>query len=313
MEKSLVSIALCTYNGAAYLSQQLDTLVNQTYPNIEIIVVDDCSTDDTYTILNNYAAKYPQFKIYQNENNLGFVQNFERAVKLCKGELIALCDQDDIWDHQKIQLQVEAIGNHFFVYHDSEFIYQDGSPMNKKMSDIVNMYSGGQPETFLFFNCVSGHAILMKRELLSHALPLKKDYFHDWWFAYVATNLGTIGYIPQCLIKYRQHLKNDTNILRLKDKQESKKLSSVTKIERIQQWLRYCKDFPLNKNQQLVDEFYEAFTQRVNSYVSTRLSALLFKHRKTVLYIRKKSNLNMLNYIYSQFWGLKTKKALSNP
>jgi glycosyltransferase involved in cell wall biosynthesis len=313
MEKSLVSIALCTYNGAAYLSQQLDTLVNQTYPHIEIVVVDDCSTDDTYTILNSYAAKYPQFKIHQNENNLGFVQNFERAVRLCKGELIALCDQDDIWDHQKIQLQVEAIGNHIFVYHDSEFIHQDGSPMHKKMSDIVNMYSGGQPETFLFFNCVSGHAILMKRELLNHALPLKRDYFHDWWLAYVATNLGTIGYIPQCLVKYRQHLKNDTNILRLKDKPESKKLSSATKIERIQQWLSYCKYFPLNKNQQLVDEFHDAFTHRVNSYMSTRLSALLFKHRKTVLYIRKKSKLNMLNYIYSQFWGLKTKRIFSKP
>ncbi|GAB2985868.1 hypothetical protein GCM10027049_26280 [Mucilaginibacter puniceus] len=313
MENPLVSIALCTYNGAAYLSQQLDTLVNQTYPNIEIVVVDDCSTDDTYTILNNYAAKYPQFKIHQNENNLGFVQNFERAVKLCTGQFIALCDQDDIWDHEKIALQVKAINDNIFIYHDSEFIKQDGSSMNKKMSDIVNMYSGGQPETFLFFNCVSGHAILMKRELLDHALPLKKDYFHDWWLAYVATNLGTIGYIPLCLVKYRQHPKNDTNILRLKDKQESKRLSSVIKIERMQQWLGYCKDFSLNKNQSLVDEFYEAYTQRVNSYVSTRLSALLFKHRKTVLYIRKKSKLNMLNYIYSNIWGQKIKKVFSKP
>ena len=309
----MVSIALCTYNGAAYLAQQLDTLVNQTYQNIEIIVVDDSSTDDTYTILNNYAAKYPQFKVHQNEKNLGFVQNFERAVKLCTGQLIALCDQDDIWDHQKIALQVEAIGDNIFVYHDSEFINQDGSPMDKKMSDIVNMYSGGQPETFLFFNCVSGHAILMKRELLDHALPLKTDYFHDWWLAYVATNMGTIGYIPQCLVKYRQHSKNDTNILRLKDKKEAKRLSSVTKIEKIQQWLLYCKNFPKNKNQQLVDEFYDAFSLRTNSYISTRLSALLFKHRKTVLYIRKKSKLNMFNYIYSQFWGLKTKKAFSKP
>lgn len=313
MKNPLVSIALCTYNGAAYLPQQLDTLVNQTYTNIEIVVVDDCSTDDTYSILNDYAAKYPQFHIYQNKENLGFVQNFERAAKLCNGDLIALCDQDDIWDRKKIALQVAAMGDNIFVYHDSEFINQDGSAMNKKMSDIVNMYSGGQPETFLFFNCVSGHAILMKRDLLNYALPLKKEYFHDWWLAYVATNLGAIGYIPQCLVKYRQHPKNDTNILRLKNKKESTRLSSVTKIERIQQWLRYCKDFPLNKNQPLVDEFYTAFTQRVNSYISIRLSALLFKYRKTVLYIRKKSTLNMLNYIYSQFWGLKTKKVFSKP
>ncbi len=83
----LVSIALCTYNGAEYLPGQLDTLVNQTYKAIEIVVVDDCSTDETFTILTNYAAKYPQFKLYRNKSNLGFATNFERAVILCEGEL----------------------------------------------------------------------------------------------------------------------------------------------------------------------------------------------------------------------------------
>src|SRR5476649_2579474 len=97
-EYPLVSIALCTYNGARFLSQQLDTLVNQTYRPIEIIVVDDCSTDDTFAILTEYAGRYPNFKIYRNDVKLGFTANFEKAVKLCTGDLIALCDQDDLWD-----------------------------------------------------------------------------------------------------------------------------------------------------------------------------------------------------------------------
>ena len=105
----LVSIAMCTYNGAAYLVQQLDTLVAQTYKNIEVVVVDDQSADDSYTILQGYASRYPQFKVYQNERNLGFVKNFERAVTLCTGKLIALCDQDDIWHPQKIEKQVNAL------------------------------------------------------------------------------------------------------------------------------------------------------------------------------------------------------------
>jgi len=310
-QSPLVSIALCTYNGAKYLADQLDTLVHQTYKGIEIVVVDDCSTDATVQILNNYAARYPQITIYKNESNLGFTGNFEKAVKLCKGEFIALCDQDDLWDLQKIELQVDAIKDNVFVYHDSEFIHEDGSPMNKKVSDIMNLYRGGEPEVFLFFNCVSGHSILMKKELLAGALPLKQSYFHDWWLAYVATNIGTIDFIPQCLVKYRQHDSSDTNILRRQRKNDKHKLSSVQKIERIEQWLAYCSAFPENKDPQLIDQFYVAYKKRVRSYLSFELSTLLFKYRKTVFYIRKKSKLNRLNYIYNQVWGAKTKKIFS--
>src|SRR5271165_1756949 len=144
----LVSIALCTYNGAGFIAEQLDTLITQTYAPIEIIAVDDSSTDETFNILMAYAAKYSQIKIYKNENNIGFAANFERAATLCDGELIALCDQDDLWHPQKIELQVNALKDNIFVYHDSEFIHQDGTSMNKKMSDIVKLYRGGEPKVF---------------------------------------------------------------------------------------------------------------------------------------------------------------------
>ena len=310
-EVPLVSIALCTYNGAEFLAEQLETLVNQSYQNIEIAVVDDCSGDNTMEILNDYASRYPQFKLYQNQSNMGFAGNFEKAVALCTGGLIALCDQDDLWHPRKIELQVEALKDNILVYHDSEFIHENGTPMNKKMSDLMNFYRGGRPEVFLFFNCVSGHSILMKRALLDDALPLKKEFFHDWWLAYVATNIGKIDFIPQCLVQYRQHDKSDTNILRQRRKSNNYKHSSVEKIERIHQWLGYCAAFAKNKDQAIINEFYEAFTLRTNTYFSLKLSRLLFKYRKTIFYIRKKSKLNMLNYIYSQVWGLKTKKVFS--
>ncbi len=307
----LVSVALCTYNGAAYLGPQLDSLVNQTYNNIEIIVVDDCSTDNTHTILQDYAARYPQFKIHQNHQNLGFVKNFERAATLCTGELIALCDQDDIWLPEKIELQVNALGDHIFIYHDSEFIHEDGSPMHKKVSDVMNLYRGGEPEVFLFFNCVSGHSILMKRELLAEALPLKETYFHDWWLAYVATNMGAIDFIPQCLVKYRQHDNSDTNILRAKRDKEIHKHSSFHKLERIQTWLGYCAAYPKNKND-IAQQFHQAFTKRMGSYVSFKLSRLLIKYQRTIFFIRKKSKLNRANYIYSQVWGGRMKKLFDS-
>jgi glycosyltransferase involved in cell wall biosynthesis len=304
MSTDLVSIALCTYNGEKYLPAQLDTLVAQTYPNIEIIVVDDCSTDNTYHILEEYSKKHPHIKIRKNAQNLGYVKNFGTALKLCTGSLVALCDQDDIWDARKIELQVNAIGNNILVYHDSEFIHENGDSMNKKMSDVMNLYSGTDPAVFLFFNCISGHTILMKRELMDYALPFKESYFHDWWLAYVAANMGSIKCIPQCLVKYRQHNNNDTDVLRRK---QIKKQSSVDKLMRIHQWLKYCAEYPHNKYPAVVNAFYEAFTIRINTYVSFKLSALLFKYRSSIFAIRKKSKINMLNYIYQQIWGAKIK------
>src|SRR5215468_9284257 len=93
--RPLVSIALCTYNGEKFLQKQLDSLLEQTYPNIEIIAVDDASTDNTWRILMNSAKRYSnKLKLYKNEKNLGYSLNFERAIKLCRGDFIALSDQD---------------------------------------------------------------------------------------------------------------------------------------------------------------------------------------------------------------------------
>lgn len=303
----LVSIALCTYNGAAFLRQQLDTLVAQTYKNIELVVVDDCSVDDTVSILNAYASQYSFFNLHQNEKNLGFTANFEKAVKLCSGDLIALCDQDDLWHPQKIELQVQAIKDNIFVYHDSEFISEDGSLMNRKMSDLMNFYRGDEPEVFLFFNCVSGHAILMKRELLDAAFPLRSGFFHDWWLAYVATNIGKIDYIPQCLVQYRQHDKSDTNILRRERKKDSYRFSSVEKVERTYRWLAHCASFKLNKHPEIIDEIYAAYRRRMKNYLSPSLSFVLYKYRRLLFFIRKKSRLSNFNFIFSQVWGLKIK------
>jgi len=310
-EGSLVSIALCTYNGAAFLAEQLDTLVSQTYQNIEIVVVDDCSTDTTPIILKDYASRYPQFKIYHNEHNLGFTGNFERAVTLCTGELIALCDQDDLWHSSKIELQVEALKENVFVYHDSEFIHEDGTPMNKKMSDLMNLYRGGSPEAFLFFNCVSGHTVLMKRELLAWALPLPKGFFHDWWLAYVATNIGSIDFIPNCLVQYRQHNKSETNILQLDREKDNYKRTAIERYEETLNWLAQCRSFKANKDQAFVDEVYTAYRKRESSYFAFRFGFLLLRHWHAIFYTRKKSTISKLNYIRKQFLGIKAKKLVS--
>ena len=84
----LISIALCTYNGANFLQQQLDSILNQTYKHIELVIVDDGSSDGTKDILKQYAAKYEQIKLYFNETNIGFNANFQKAISFCSGDFI---------------------------------------------------------------------------------------------------------------------------------------------------------------------------------------------------------------------------------
>lgn len=305
----LVSIAMCTYNGEKFLEEQLNSLVNQSYPNLEIIAVDDCSTDHTLEILNLYAGQYSNFRVVRNENNLGYVRNFEKAIKLCNGEYIALSDQDDIWDLNKIQLQVDAIDGHILTYHDSEFIAEDGSSYHKNMSDIINLYHGNSPETFLLFNCISGHSCLLNKDLLKFIFPFKRGYHHDHWIAYVAANHGSIGFIDKSLVRYRQHLHTNTDILLKKNKKEKgyHVNRDVKKLTTELIWLKHCAKYPHNKNPEFVSKFARLFEKRMRAFISMDYALFLYKHRDKVLYIQKKSVASKNTFIYKQIWGLQAK------
>jgi glycosyltransferase involved in cell wall biosynthesis len=305
----LVSIALCTYNGEKYLQQQLDTLVNQSYQNIEIIAVDDCSKDNTFNILTAYADKYPNFSVYRNEKNIGFLKNFEKALMLCKGEFIAFCDQDDLWHPEKIAIQVAAIGDNQLIYHDSEFISENNEPLGKKMSDVFNLYRGDEPEVFLFNNCISGHAMLIRRDLLQHAFPLKENYYHDWWLAYVAANHGTIDFIPQCLVQYRQHEKSNTDLLKRAKvkKNNAENLSKTEKVRMEKRWLEICAEYPQNKNPEFIKNLLQLYSGRFKSFTSFRFGQLLMKHMSVLFFIQKKSPERKKREVRKFLWGFKGK------
>ena len=311
--KALVSIALCTYNGEAYIREQLDSIVNQSYSPLELIAVDDCSTDNTLHILQEYAAKYPFIKVFVNPENLGYIRNFEKALQLCSGDFIALSDQDDIWDLKKIEKQVHAIGNNLLVYHDSEFIDQNGNSLNRKMSDLMNLYRGDQPEAFLFFNCISGHSVLMKKELRDELLPFPNAYFHDWWMGYVATNLGSIDFINETLVKYRQHQKADTNILKRKrDNTLRNPLSAEMIYERKMLWIKSCVDYTKNKNPEFLRNLYAEFKKNKEEYISFGLAKLIYKNRDILFSINKKNIFSKLNFTLKELWGGKMRRIFSN-
>ncbi|MFN8888482.1 MAG: glycosyltransferase, partial [Cyclobacteriaceae bacterium] len=152
-----VSIVLATYNGEKYLRAQMDSLFAQTYPLLEIIAVDDCSSDSTVAILKEYAAVHPILHIYQNEVNLKHNRTFERGIRLAKGDCIALCDQDDIWLPEKISTLMEQwMPDSLLIHCDSEFIDAEGKSMNRKISDIKKLHTYSTHIHFIICNTEAG-------------------------------------------------------------------------------------------------------------------------------------------------------------
>src|SRR6188768_263019 len=101
-----VSVVMCTYNGAKFLKEQVDSILNQTYSIEEFLIFDDGSTDGTLEILEAYAAKFSFINLFKNSFTLGYNKNFEQALKKANSEVIAIADQDDYWDPKKLEKMI---------------------------------------------------------------------------------------------------------------------------------------------------------------------------------------------------------------
>lgn len=206
---------MATYNGERFLAAQLDSILAQDYPNIEIVVSDDQSSDTTIEILQAYqkVATDVSLHIYRNEKNLGYVKNFESAVSHCRGEFIAFCDQDDIWLPQKISSQLLTLqaAKAKAVYCDAALVDAIGSDLNAGLWDsILDQPPPTQLDYRAFYlaNCVTGCTMMIDRQLLDQALPFIDGIPHDWWLAYHAAYNNELVYAAEKLIGYRQHGNN---------------------------------------------------------------------------------------------------------
>lgn len=211
MSQPLVSVALATYNGAPYLRQQLDSIYRQSWRNLEVVATDDASTDGTAAILEDYARRRGlRFEV--NPRRLGLVRNFERAISLCRGEYIALCDQDDLWKERKVEKLVGNLGLRTLIYcNTQEVLNPQGEPRVEVAFEPIfrfaRAHGTGKPTRYLLAeNWVVSHSVLFRRELVEHALPIPAgQVFHDAWLALVASKLGGIKYLDKRLQVYREH------------------------------------------------------------------------------------------------------------
>lgn len=214
-----ISVAMCTYNGATFLPAQLQSILAQIRPPDEIVICDDGSTDTTRTVLENFAAESPiPINLHFNEQNLGSVKNFEKAINLCTGDVIALSDQDDVWRNDKLQLSESVFNkspNTGLVFSDAAIVDENLEPLNRLIWDDVGfdahkrklVRTGRAFEVLITGWTVTGATMAFRSRFVKLSLPIPDGIamIHDGWIALTIAAVADVVALDEPLIQYRQH------------------------------------------------------------------------------------------------------------
>jgi len=294
----LVSIAMATYNGEKYIAEQLESIINQTHPNIEIVITDDASADNTVSIIRDYQQKNNFIKLFINPVNSGVTKTFENSFKNSSGDFIAIADQDDIWELNKLEVLLHAIENEDAAYSNSALVDKDGKSMNKLFSSLMNLQSFYSGAVFLMGNCVPGHTIMMKADFTKKILPLPTEIMFDRWISFCAASNNGIKYVDMPLVKYRQHESNTIGVGKSKNKKVKKTKSQKFNIKLNE--LKACAKAPIKNSEtkQILAEMLELFTRKP----SIRRSLFFFRNMDTLLYIKNKPKYRKVLYCLKMFF-----------
>lgn len=304
----LISVALCTYNGATFLATQLDSVLAQNWPNFEIVIVDDASSDETREILMHYEARDPRIHLHFNRENLGFLANFQKALSLTKGDYIAPCDQDDWWDPDKLTGLYEVMEGNGMAYCNSLLVNAEGESLNTRVSDVMNMYSGHDPTAFVFANSASGHAQLIRRSVVLRAMPFPKECFHDWWLAFVAASTEGLTYLPEVLVHYRQHAATQTDIGKKKARKQMPGFRAG-EFQGRQKWFEALASFP-GREQSFFIELSQAHGDWLKSWTCPHFVNLLLQRRSSLFAIRRRTAKTPFAQALRFFFGLRARQFI---
>ncbi|MEI6226807.1 MAG: glycosyltransferase family 2 protein, partial [Deltaproteobacteria bacterium] len=211
------SVALCTFEGSAHLEPQLASLAAQARLPDELVACDDRSSDGTAEILRAFARRAPfPVRVEVNETRLGTTKNFEKAIGLCTGDLIATCDQDDVWLPEKLALVEEAFARDprlGLVFTDADIV--DGSlrPMGYRLWDAIHFDGRARREVLrgrgfdvlLRQWLVTGATMAFRSEYRSLLLPIPACWVHDAWIAFLLGAVSSLGFVERPTVRYRQH------------------------------------------------------------------------------------------------------------
>lgn len=224
------SVVLATYNGEEYILKQLQSIVDQSHLVDEVIICDDCSKDNTVNIINDFVSKnnLKNWKIIINNNNIGFKNNFKKCISKCKGDIIFLCDQDDIWENNKVETILtifskykyctSVVTNFRLINDEDKYIYSNvegDNPWfyNKEEHSIIgnDIYIVGLSE-ILNHNVAPGCTQAFSSKLIPDFLKASYDCPHDYKINIISSLLGETLYIDKPLTRYRVHEGNTIGI-----------------------------------------------------------------------------------------------------
>lgn len=220
MTRLRLSIVMCTYNGSAFLQPQLDSLLAQTRRPDEILIGDDGSVDATPNLLQDFAERARaggiEVRLRLNRHNRGYVENFSEGLRSATGDVLFLCDQDDVWLPEKLEQMAVRFENDpalLLLHSDARLVDGNGDSLRCSLFTALAMtadeklaiHAGNGFDVVLRRSFVTGATAAVRRELVDLALPVGEGWIHDEWLAAVAAAIGRIDFIDASLIDYRQH------------------------------------------------------------------------------------------------------------
>ena len=286
----MISIALAAYNGDKYITEQIDSILSQSIKDIEVVICDDSSTDNTWNILNEYKRKDNRIRLYRNESNLGFKKNFERAISLCQGDYIALSDQDDVWTTDHLQVLLNIIGNRFVACGNAKIIDEEGKDKGydlKTLEGLDNVFQDNLDIAYRILfnrNPFQGASMLIHKNFFVKALPIPAGVnYHDAWFSALSCLEDSFVYTSTIVNKYRQHSMNVTSLYKRTPFNVLKNFIPQSKVENDR--IFYCEALKERLEKKALSNIQHQFLARVCWYYNNiskrdyRLSLAYFRFK----------------------------------
>jgi glycosyltransferase involved in cell wall biosynthesis len=290
-----VDILLATYNGAIYLPEQLESLLNQTYQNWQLIVRDDGSKDDTLNIIKRFATQHPEkVRIIQdNKGGLGATQNFGELLFHSTSDYLMFCDQDDVWLPQKIEhgLECMLLKEKYYGATMPILVHTDLQVVDETLTVIapsawkdalVPIEDRQVWNRLLLANTVTGCTMLLNKALKDAVMPIDKSaIIHDWWIALIASLIGVVEPLREGTILYRQHQHNALGL-------SKRRTTLLTLLD---------PDYVSSSKQQLIKTQKQA--EGIAKHLNVRLEPNVLKLLETF------SHLDSLNFLQRRHFLLK--------
>jgi len=234
-------ILTAVYNGEKFIKQQIESVLTQTYDSWHMIICDDRSTDESRSIIEEYRAKYPdKFTVILNEENLGVKKTFFKLLSMTDADYIMFCDQDDIWNSDKIKKTLDCMqknenGFPLLVHTDMSVIDENSEEISASFHKMqsIDAYKNSL-NRIIVQNTVTGCSMMINRPLAKLIKEPVCATLHDWWIAVAAAALGRIVFLPEATMQYRRHSANirgarsmhDPNYIidRAKDKKDAHRM-----------------------------------------------------------------------------------------